>query len=184
MGKWHCRRAVEVLREGGVIAYPTEAVIGLGCDPLNRSAMARIFAVKRRAAHKRCILVAASIEQIAFYTDTRDPAFAETAARHWPGPVTLVASAHRRVPRWLVGEEGSIALRVSDHPVPRALCSAFGGALVSTSANRSSQAPLRQIVKARFAFGTEIDCYVPGRVGGLDRPTRIVDIRSGRVLRG
>ncbi|WP_025771225.1 L-threonylcarbamoyladenylate synthase [Thioalkalivibrio sp. HK1] len=183
MGGWHYRRAIEVLRRGGIIAYPTEAVFGLGCDPLNRSAVARIFAVKRRSAHKRCILIAATVEQLAFFTDTSDPVFAEHAARSWPGPVTLVVRARRRVPTWLVGEEGSIALRVSDHLVPRALCSAFGGALISTSANRSSKAPVREISKARLAFGTDIDCYVKGRVGGLDRPTRIIDIRSGSVLR-
>lgn len=184
MGGWHCRRAIQVLRQGGIIAYPTEAVFGLGCDPLNRSAVARIFAVKRRSAHKRCILIAAAVEQLAFFTDTSDPLFAEHASRSWPGPVTLVVQARRQVPTWLVGEERSIALRVSDHLVPHALCSGFGGALVSTSANRSSKAPVREISKARLAFGTEVDCYVQGRVGGLDRPTRIIDIRSGSVLRG
>ncbi|MBF2760867.1 MAG: L-threonylcarbamoyladenylate synthase [Ectothiorhodospiraceae bacterium AqS1] len=183
MGGWRYRRAIETLRQGGIIAYPTEAVFGLGCDPLNRSAVARIFAVKRRSLHKRCILIAAEIEQLAFFTDTSDPLFAEHAARFWPGPVTLVVKAQRRVPPWLASEEGSIALRVSDHLVPRALCSAFGGALVSTSANRSSRAPVREISKARLAFGTEVDCYVRGRVGGLDRPTRIIDIHSGSVLR-
>ena len=184
MTGWRYRRAVETLRAGGVIAYPTESVFGLGCDPWNRAAVARVFAVKRRPRGKRCIIIAADPDQLERLVDVRDPGFSEFAFRCWPGPVTLVAPAREGTPAWLAGADGTLATRVTDHPVARDLCASFGGPLISTSANRGGCPPARDALRVRAAFGVEIDCYVPGRTGGLAAPTRIVDIRDGRTIRG
>ena len=183
MTAWRYRRAVMVLRAGGVVAYPTESVFGLGCDPWNRAAVVRVFAAKRRPPHKRCILIAAEVRQLDSLVDVDAPPFAGFASRYWPGPVTLVAPARNRVPPWLVDADGTLATRVTSHPVARDLCAAFRGPLISTSANRSGGAPARDPLRVRVAFGTEIDCYVSGRVGGLDAPTRIIDVRDGRTIR-
>ena len=184
MTGWRYRRAVMILRDGGVVAYPTESVYGIGCDPRNRAAVARVFAIKRRPAHKRCILIAADPRHLEPFVDVDAPGFPEYAARYWPGPVTLVAPARKGAPAWLVGADGTLATRVTSHPVARALCAGFRGALVSTSANRAGRPPVRDALRARAVFGAEIDCYVTGRVGGLAAPTRIIDTRDGRTVRG
>ena len=180
---WRYRRAVMVLRGGGVIAYPTESVYGIGCDPWDCAGVARVFAIKRRPARKRCILIAADPRHLEHLVDVDAPEFSGFAARYWPGPVTLVAPARDEAPAWLVDADGTLATRVTSHPVARGLCASFRGALVSTSANRAARAPARDILRARAVFGAEIDWYVAGRVGSLNAPTRIIDTRDGRTVR-
>ena len=184
MTDWRHRRAIMILRSGGVVAYPTESVYGIGCDPWNHTGVARVFAIKRRPDHKRCILIASDPCHLESLVDVDAPGFSGLAARYWPGPVTLVAPARGGVPAWLVDAAGTVAVRVTDHPVARGLCASFGGALVSTSANRSACPPVRDALRARAVFGAEIDWYVPGPVGGLAAPTRIIDTRDGRTVRG
>ena len=183
MTGWRYRRAITVLRGGGIVAYPTEAVYGIGCDPMDRAGVARVFAIKHRPPHKRCILIAADSRHLEPFVDAAAPGFPEYAIRYWPGPVTLVAPARDGTPPWLVDAAGTVAVRVTRHPVAHDLCTNFGGALVSTSANRSACPPVRDALRARAVFGDEIDWYVPGRVGGLAAPTRIIDIRDGRTVR-
>ena len=183
MTGWRYRRAVMTLRAGGIVAYPTESVYGIGCDPWDRTAVARVFAVKRRPNRKRCIVIAADPSQLHPLVDVQALRFSSFASRYWPGPVTLVAPARDGVPAWLVDADGTIATRVTGHPVAGALCENFRGPLISTSANRAARPPARDALQVRAAFGTEIDCYVAGRVGGLAAPTRIVDIRDGRTIR-
>lgn len=183
MTGWRYRRAVMTLRAGGIVAYPTESVYGLGCDPWDRAAVARVFAVKRRPVRKRCIVIAADTSQLRRLVDIHALQFATFASRYWPGPVTLVAPARDGAPAWLVDTDGTLATRVTNHPVACGLCASFRRPLISTSANRATRPPARDSLRVRAAFGTEIDWYVPGRVGGLDTPTRIIDIRDGRMIR-
>ena len=183
MTGWRYRRAVLALRAGGLVAYPTEAVYGIGCDPWDRVAVTRVFAVKRRPARKRCIVIAAHPSQLERLVDVHARQFAKFVSRYWPGPVTLVAPACDRAPEWLVDVDGTLATRVTNHPVARGLCASFRGPLISTSANRAGRPPVRDVLRVRVAFGTEIDCYVTGQVGGLDSPTRIIDVRDGRMIR-
>ena len=183
MTGWRYGRAVATLLAGGVVAYPTESVYGLGCDPWNRAAVARVFAVKQRPTRKRCIVIAADQRQLERLVDVRAREFSSFASRYWPGPVTLVAPARDEAPAWLVDADGTLATRVTNHPVARGLCASFRGPLISTSANRDGRPPARDALRVRAAFGTEIDSYVAGRVGGLATPTRIIDIRDGRMIR-
>ena len=183
MTGWRHRRAVTALRAGGIVAYPTESVYGLGCDPFDRGAVARVFAVKRRPARKRFILIASDRRQLEPLVDVDAPGVSEFASRYWPGPVTLVAPARDGAPSWLLDADGTLATRVTSHPVARDLCAKFRGPLVSTSANRAGRPPARDAWRVRVAFGTDIDCYVAGSVGGLASPTRIIDVRDGRTIR-
>ena len=184
MSGWRYRRAVMTLRDGGIVAYPTESVYGIGCDPWDFAGVARVFEVKRRASRKRCIIIAAHSRDLDRLVDVYAPRFSKFASRYWPGPVTLVAPARAGAPPWLVDAEGTLATRVTRHPVARGLCASHRGPLVSTSANRAGRPPARNVLRVRCEFGTEIDCYVAGRVGGLKSPTRIIDTRDGRILRG
>jgi L-threonylcarbamoyladenylate synthase len=173
------------LRAGGVVAYPTEAVYGLGCDPENRAAFDRLFAIKRRPPTQGVLLIAADFAQVERYVDLAavPPDALQRAKSTWPGPNTWIFPRSASTPSWLAGAHSGIALRVTAHPLAAELCRAFGGALVSTSANRHGEAPARTAGAVREAFGDEIDVVLNGAVGGLERPTPIRDAISGDTVR-
>lgn len=173
-----------MLRTGAVLAYPTEAVYGLGCDPRNAAAVARILALKQRSVRKGVILVAAEFDQLLEYIRPVERSLLETATAVWPGPVTWLWPASTSSPYWLTGGGDCVAVRISAHATVRALCCAFGGAIVSTSANRSGRTATRSSHAARACFGCRLDAVVPGSVSGAAAPSEIRDLRSGRVLRG
>ena len=177
--------ATGLLHAGGVIAYPTEAVWGLGCDPFDETAVRRLLAIKQRPVDKGLILVAASLPQLDGLVDwdallpvRRDAVFAS-----WPGPHTWVVPATARTPRWITGAHDSVAVRVSAHPVVVALCDAFGGALVSTSANPAGAPAPRTLASIDARLLAATDGGVPGETSGLPRPTPIRDARSGAEIR-
>ena len=177
------RRAGALVRAGGVVAYPTEAVWGLGCDPLDANAVARILAIKQRPASMGLILIAADVAQLAPWIE---PLTADLEARvtaTWPGPVTWILPAQPWVPDWVHGGRGSIAVRVTAHAQSAALCRATGFAIVSTSANRSGKPPARTGIQVRRWFGDEVDLILDGATGGRDRPSEIRDAVSGRRIR-
>jgi L-threonylcarbamoyladenylate synthase len=181
---WIVGCAVRTLRAGGVVAYPTEAVYGLGCDPFNEHAVMRLLAIKGRAVDKGLILIAADHDQL---EPLLLPCGADTLApvlESWPGPSTWILPAHPRVPGWLTGGSGAIAVRVTAHPLAASLCRRFGGPLVSTSANRSGRPPARTVLGARRALGSRVDYFLTGPTGGDARPSEIRDARDGRLLRG
>jgi L-threonylcarbamoyladenylate synthase len=185
----NAQRALELataaLRGGGVIAYPTEAVYGLGCDPQNHAAFARLFALKQRPPTQGVLLIAADFAQVEKYIDgAAVPAAALARVQaSWPGPHTWVFPRAASVPDWLAGGHRGIALRVTAHALAAQLCRAFGGALVSTSANRHGAEPARSAVTVQAAFGAELAYILDGEVGGLGRPTPIRDVLSGELLR-
>lgn len=175
-------KAAEVLKEGGVIAYPTEAVYGLGCDPFNRQAVEKLFHVKRRPMEKGVILVAASVEQISDYVQLYGRPWEKDVLATWPGSVTWVLPIKKPLPEWVTGGRDTVAIRVSAHPVVKVLCESFGGPIVSTSANLSGEEPVKSCEEVESCFGDQVFC-LQGGLGELDRPTSIRDARSGRVLR-
>lgn len=183
MSAWHIKRAAELLYAGAVVAYPTEAVWGLGCDPLDGEAVARLLAIKRRPLHKGLILIAAHMRQLLPFIEPLTAAFEKNVSATWPGPVTWLLPARSDTPYWLRGAHSSIAVRVTAHPVAAALCRRFGGALVSTSANRAGHPPARTRLQVMCRCGSEVDYIVPGPVGALARPTEIRDAVSGAVVR-
>ena len=176
-------RAVAALRRGGVIAYPTEAVWGLGCDPFNESAVRRIFALKERPGGIGVILIGADFAQIAPFLGDCSPVAIDRARATWPGPNTWLFPRNTLVPAWIVGEHAGIAVRVTAHPIAAALCRAFGSAIVSTSANPHGQAPARSAETVRQLFNDPLDEIIEGELGGLERPTPIRDAVSGKTLR-
>lgn len=175
--------AAAVLRAGGVLAYPTEGVYGLGCDPDNRAAFEKVFALKRRPPEQGVLLIAADFTQVeGWIGDTPDAALARARAA-WPGPHTFIFPRSRRVPDWISGGHPGIALRVTAHRPASALCHAFGGPIVSTSANRHGEPPARSAGEVAALFGDELDGVLDAPLGGLDRPTSITDAVSGAIIR-
>jgi len=183
--RWQLHRAVFVLRRGGIVAYPTEGVYGLGCDPLDPGAVLRLLALKSRPMDKGLILIAADFSRLRPYLDETalDERILRKLRRTWPGPVTWLLPAAPEVPRWLRGRHETIALRVTAHPLAAELCRAWGGALVSTSANPAGRPPARTALGVRRYFGDGVDCVLTGATGGAAAPTEIRDARTGRVLR-
>ncbi len=177
------RRAVRALREGGVIAYPTEAVWGLGCEPRDPDAVERLLAIKQRDWRKGLILIADDFEQLWPFIADPNTSKLEPALASWPGPATWLMPASSSAPRWITGGRDRIAVRVTAHPIASALCRAYGGPIVSTSANRSKRPALRTRLQVERQFGGLVDCIVAGNVGGLERPTAIRDLETGETVR-
>ena len=179
----HLDLACHALAGGGVIAYPTEAVWGLGCEPLNAHACRRILSLKRRTRGKGFILIAADFAQAEPFLATLPRAKLKTALATWPGPVTWLLPAASWVPGYLTGARKTLAIRVTAHPLARALCDQYGGPIVSTSANVSGRAPARTALQVQRQFGSRVDYVLPGALGALRRPTPIRDLASGKWVR-
>lgn len=177
------QRAVGHMLHGGVIAYPTEAVWGLGCAPDNEHAVRKILQLKKRAEAKGLILVAADIEQFAPYLQGLTSVQLQTLRASWPGPHTWLVPHNGTVPAYIRGQFDSVALRVSAHPVVVGLCRAFGGPIVSTSANPQGMQPAREQFQVQRYFGGQLDDIASGRVGNAAKPTQIRDLLTGQVLR-
>ena len=177
------RRAAAAVRAGGVIAYPTEAVWGLGCDPFNDAAVQRLLQLKARPASKGLILVAAHWRQLGWLLDNLSRFQQDALRRSWPGPNTWLVPHNGRIPRNLCGTFDSIAVRVSAHPQVVALCEALASPLVSTSANVSGARPALHQFQVHRYFGPALDDLLPGRLGDGLAPTVIRDLQSGRVVR-
>jgi L-threonylcarbamoyladenylate synthase len=175
--------AANQMRDGKLLAYPTESVWGLGCDPLNGRAVASLLAMKGRKASKGLILIAADFKQVESFLDIRSERMKGKLLASWPGPVTWVVPSAPDTPAWLRGRHDTLAVRVTAHPVAAALCRAFGGAIVSTSANPSGARPARTLLKTRRYFKDAPLNFLPGSVGGQNQPTAIYDARSGAQLR-
>jgi len=177
----HC---VNVLRQSAVIAYPTEAVFGLGCDPDSEAAVMKLLTLKHRPIEKGLILIAADYQQLIPYI-ADEQLSAEQKERMfslWPGPVTWVLPARASTPGWLTGQFSSLAVRVSDHPGVVALCKTFGKPLVSTSANLTSLPPCRNFAEVLAQFGEEFPVFL-GETSGRQNPSEIRDVLTGELIR-
>ncbi len=176
-------QAVACLRTGGVIAYPTEAVYGLGCDPANESAVLKILKLKQRSVDKGLILIASDSDQLHAYIEPRQLAENAKVLASWPGPHTWLLPCKTNTPFWLRGTHDTLAVRVTAHPVASGLCRAFGGAIVSTSANPAGTEPARHRETVATYFSGGIDMIVDGTVDTTAQVSTIRDARSGKQLR-
>ena len=176
------RRAARILCGGGVIAYPTESVFGLGCDPACDAAIERILAIKGRPAASGFILIAASAAQLRGWI-APSAAQQRRLGSRTAQPVTWVVSAGPRATRSLTGGRSTIAIRLTTHPIAAALCRAAAMPLVSTSANVHGRPPARTALAVRRRLGPWLDLVVPGATGACPRPTEIRNAQTGAVLR-
>lgn len=182
MNSLHLKRAIQTCEAGGVIAYPTEAVFGLGCLPLNEKSVHRILKLKNRSIDKGLILVAASIEQLDPYVDFSKIKNIDEIEKSWPGPTTWIIPFKEKTPVWLSGDHKSLAVRISAHPIVQALCEELG-AIVSTSANPSTAEPARTNQQVRTYFGDAVDYVIPANISNGMNPTEIKDALSGNIIR-
>ena len=181
----HIAAAAALLRGGGVLAYPTEAVFGLGCDPRNVAAFERLFALKQRPPTQGVLLIAADFAQVERYIalDAVPADIMRQVRASWPGPNTWIFPRSPDAPDWIAGAHSGIALRVTAHPPAVQLSRAFGGALVSTSANPHGQPPARTAQAVQTFFGQSLDGLLDAPLGGRASPTVIRDALSGTIVR-
>lgn len=179
-------QAVKVLQQGGVIAYPTEAVYGLGCDPDNIPAVKKILEVKQREKEKGLILVAANFEQVKPFLKNLEAAIEEKLLTSWreaDHAITWLVPVKEDVSEYLRGQYDSLAVRVTRHPIVKELCEKFGGAIVSTSANRATEEAARTSEQVKQIFNNEIDLVLEGKTDLNAQPSEIRDALSGNIIR-
>ncbi len=174
---------VQELFRGGVIAYPTEAVWGLGCDPFSESAVQRLLELKGRPVSKGLILVAGEIEQLDFLLEGLPSGQLNKLKGSWPGHTTWLVPHHNRVSSCIFGRFDTVAVRISRHPIIQALCSRFGGPIVSTSANLQGMRPAMSAMSARRYFLKSGILFCPGRLGDRSSPSVIKDLKTNRIIR-
>lgn len=180
--------AAECLRNGQVLAYPTEAVWGLGCDPMNQQAFAEILRLKQRPVEKGVILLAGHIRQVEHLLAQLPPDMREQVIASWTHcspterATTWLLPADEHIPLWIKGQHPKVAVRVTTHPLCVALCNAFHGFIVSTSANPAGLEPARSLQQASQYFGSTLN-YLNGDLGLSQEPSRILDAVTGEIIR-
>ena len=178
------REAARRLHGGEIVAYPTEAVYGLGCDPRQSEALERLIARKGRAAHKGFIVIASRLAWLEELAILPQNPMRQVILDSWPGPVTWVLPVRFGLPGLLTGGRPTLAVRLTAHPMARALSEAAGMALVSTSANPSKRPPARNALQVRrFFFRDKKPFVLGGAVGNLTTPTQIRHGATGAILR-
>jgi L-threonylcarbamoyladenylate synthase len=181
---WHISRAVRALDAGGIVLHATEGVWGLACDPFDESAVVRLLFLKNRSVDKGLILIGDGGDDFGPELSALTNAERATIEATWPGPVTWIVP-NVQFPFWITGGRDTVAIRVPGHAQARALCRAFGGPVVSTSANRSGQPPTVNALQARrrldgFPIGD--DWVLPGDVATPGKPSTIRTL-AGATLR-
>ncbi len=182
--------AATCLKQGQVLAYPTEAVWGLGCDPYNEQAFHEILQLKQRPIEKGVILLAGHISQVEHLLQPLSAEIRERVIASWTNrsvaerATTWLLPATEEVPTWIKGNHPKVAVRVTTHPLCVALCQAFGGFIVSTSANPAGRDPARSLQDAKQYFSTTATLnYLNGDLGLSQEPSKIIDAGTGEVIR-
>ena len=178
----HLHQAAHALQQGGVIAYPTEAVYGLGCNPLDEAAVMRLLEIKSRPVSKGLILLGADLDQLAPFVElTSDQQ--QRLRQHWPLATTYLVRASALTPTWIRGHHDKVAVRVSQHPIATRLCRLADTPVVSTSANHAGEPACRNVFQVTRQLGADLDFIVTGQCDRAARPSTIIDLDSGAVLR-
>ena len=176
------RRAAEILRAGGLVAFPTETVYGLGADAASEAALKKLYALKRRPADHPVIVHFASAELAFEWAREVPEAARRLAALFWPGPLTLILKRAPRVGDFVTGGQDSIGLRVPSHPVAQALLREFGGAIAAPSANRFGRVSPTRSEHVREDLGGDVELVLEGGASELGIESSIVDLSRGRAV--
>ena len=176
------RRAVGILKRGGLVAFPTETVYGLGADASNPAAMKRLYAVKRRPADHPVIVHFAHAERAFAWARDVPEAARTLAARFWPGPLTLILKRSAKAADFVTGGQDSVGLRVPGHPVAHALLAAFGGGIAAPSANRFGRVSPTTAAHVRADLGGDVDCVLEGGAAEIGIESTIVDLSGARAV--
>ena len=177
--------AEEAFYQGGIIAYPTEAVFGLGCDPDNPQAIEKLLRIKKRSPEKGLILLAANYSQLLPYIDDskipQDKRF--SVLSRWPDGITQLVPKNKMLSQLLTGKFSTIAVRLTSQPDVVALCNKVNKPIVSTSANLSGQQPAKTWQEVEATLSEKIDFIIKGNTLGYTQPSKIIDALTGETIR-
>lgn len=178
-------RIAETIARGGIIAFRTDTLYGLGADPFNREAVRRIKQLKGREENKPILIVISDYDQLHRFIDGVSPAFELLAKHFWPGALTLIGTAHASVPEELTAGTKSLGVRLPDDDRVRAIVRSCGGALTATSANPSDAAPAGSAREVHNYFGEAIDLIIDDGEVESDLPSTVVDVSGAepRLIR-
>lgn len=168
--------AVAVLRAGGLVAFPTETVYGLGADASNSDAVKKIYAAKGRPRNHPLIVHVADAQQAGAWAAHFPAAAQRLAERYWPGPLTLILPRAAHVSDLITGGQETVALRVPSHPIAQALLRAFGGGIAAPSANRYGRVSATTAEHVRSELGAAVDCVLDGGASDVGIESTIVDV--------
>lgn len=179
------KKAISILCDGGVIAYPTESVFGLGCDPDNESALLKLLRIKNRSSSKGMLMVSHDFSLVTKYINFThiDETDLMYTKEFWPGPFTFLFPASDSCSQLLKGNHSTIAIRISTHPIIKALCSGFNKPIVSTSANISGNPPCVSLTDVHTNFDNIVNFIVDGETLNYSKPSTIIDLKTKIVLR-
>jgi L-threonylcarbamoyladenylate synthase len=176
------RRAAEILRAGGLVAFPTETVYGLGADASNAAAMARLYRVKGRPADHPVIVHFDSLERALAWTRDIPVEARVLAEEFWPGPLTLILKRSEKAKDFVTGGQPSVGIRVPSHPVAQDLLKAFGGGVAAPSANRFGRVSPTTASHVREDLGNDVDLVLEGGPSELGIESTIVDLSAGSAV--
>ena len=175
--------AIDTIKQGGLLVYPTEGVYGIGCDYRSQAAVERLLQLKQRPVEKGLILAASHVQQVLPLICPNNGDELARALKTWPGHNTWVFEASAEVPDWIRGAHSTLAVRVSAHPVIKQLCDGFGHAIVSTSANVTTHESVNDLQHIMGVFGAQVDYYLDLPLGGQTKPSQIRNAADGSTLR-
>ncbi len=175
-------RAAATLRTGGLVAFPTETVYGLGADASNAEAVKKVFAAKGRPHDHPLIVHLASVSQVSEWASEISPAAQMLANKFWPGPLTLVMKRAPRVSDLVTGGQDTVALRVPSHPVAQALLQQFSDGVVAPSANKFGRVSATTAEHVHAEFGDAVDCVLDGGACDVGIESTIVDVSRGAAV--
>ncbi len=178
-------KAAQVLRAGGVVAYPTETFYGLGVDATDKETVSRLFDIKGREKGKPVLILVSSEEMLFTYIKELPANAIKLIKQFWPGPLTLILKSRPRIPELLTGGTGKVGVRLSSHPVATAIVRETGVPITSTSANRSTEPPCNSAREVSSAFGNSIDLIIDGGTtrGGPGSTIIDVTVSPPRIIR-
>ena len=176
------RKAAEILRAGGLVAFPTETVYGLGADASNAGAVARLYATKRRPADHPVIVHFGSGESAFAWAREIPRAARQLAERFWPGPLTLILKRSKLAMDFVTGAQDTVGLRVPSHPVARGLLEMFQGGIAAPSANRFGLVSPTTAAHVREDLGDDVDLVLEGGPSEVGIESTIVDLSTGSAL--
>ncbi len=173
------RRAAQILRAGGLVAFPTETVYGLGADAASEKAVGRLYAVKGRPADHPVIIHFASPDQAFAWAREIPQSARELGQRFWPGPLTLILKRSALAKDFVTGGQDTVGLRVPSHPVAQELLNAFAGAIAAPSANRFGRVSPTTAAHVREDLGKDVDLVLEGGPSDVGIESTIVDLSAG-----
>lgn len=173
------------LKQGGVIAYPTEAIYGIGCIPSNEKALCRVIKIKARDINKGMILIAHDFALFEKYIAMEEISSVDLTfmKQYWFKPYTFIVPAKPDVSFYLKGNHTTIAIRVTSHPLIKSICELVGEPLVSTSANKSKEEPCKTYEESLARMGNLVDLVIDGETLGYSKPSTIIDLKSKQIIR-